>query len=207
MFVGIYNLPNLITFTGMLLAFLVCYFSLSGNLPLAMLCLLAVGLLDAVDGAVARRSHLDERAKAFGAQLDPAADILNFSLAPIVAGYSIGMTGLLDWLVLWFYGTCLVIRVANFNTGAVMRREGKLVYTGFVTTYAAFAFPTVLAVATQLPLSHGLNFARISYIFWGLLFILNRPIPDLRGSPWLSRLVLFLMLPLLIIYWLVQLYS
>jgi hypothetical protein len=64
-----------------------------------------------------------------------------------------------------------------------------------------------LAVATQLPLSHGLNFARISYIFWGLLFILNRPIPDLRGSPWLSRLVLFLMLPLLIIYWLVQLWA
>src|SRR5690554_2727182 len=78
-------------------------------LPTALVC-------DALDGWVARKRQKWSR---IGADLDSLSDVVSFGVAPAVLGFTLGMRGFWDVVVLVFFVCCGISRLARFNVTAV----------------------------------------------------------------------------------------
>src|SRR5437868_11311844 len=91
-------------------------------LPLALAC-------DVLDGYVARLNPA--RQSFLGADLDSLADVISFGVAPAVLGFTLGLRGGWDMLVLTYFVVCGVSRLARFNVTAADladRTTGKVKY-------------------------------------------------------------------------------
>lgn len=207
MFIGIYTLPNLLTLSSILLTFLACYFATQGNIPAAMLLLLAVGFIDSVDGAVAKalNKDKDQAIKAFGAIMDNGVDLVNFSFGPIFVAYAAGLAGLVDWLIYFFYTASLVMRLAHFEVYGKEKRGSEEFFTGMPSTMAVLILPIVFAVASALQSTIGDFLILASFAVMGLLFIVNVQMPDLRTSG--LRWLLAGITVATVIFWLYRLIS
>jgi CDP-diacylglycerol--serine O-phosphatidyltransferase len=111
-------------------------------LPLALVC-------DVLDGYVARLDR--SRQSVLGADLDSLADVISFGVAPAVLGFTLGMRGGWDMLVLTYFVVCGVSRLARFNVTAAALSDAA---TGKVKYFEGTPIPTsvlvvgLLAVAT-----------------------------------------------------------
>jgi CDP-diacylglycerol--serine O-phosphatidyltransferase len=102
-------------------------------LPLALVC-------DLLDGYVARRHG--NRQSLLGADLDSLADVISFGMAPAALGFTLGLRGGWDMLILTYFVVCGVSRLARFNvtsagladaaTGKVKYFEGTPIPTSIV---------------------------------------------------------------------------
>lgn len=95
---------------------------------------------DAADGAVARWRR---RSSPYGADLDSLADIVSFGVAPAVLGYTLGMRGFWDAVVLIYFVCCGIGRLARFNVTASALADAQ---TGKVRYFEGTPIPTSLAV-------------------------------------------------------------
>ena len=86
----------------------------SSFLWIAFLLLFAALFFDIFDGYWARRSG---RQSILGADLDSLSDIISFGVAPAVLGFTLGMRGGWDMLILAFFVVCGISRLARFNEG------------------------------------------------------------------------------------------
>lgn len=108
-------------------------------LPLAL-------ALDIADGSVARRLH---RSSPFGADLDSLADVVSFGVAPAVLGFTLGLRGLWDAVVLCAFVCCGVSRLARFNVTASALASD----TGKVKHYEGTPIPTSLFLVAILAIA------------------------------------------------------
>jgi CDP-diacylglycerol--serine O-phosphatidyltransferase len=120
-------------------------------LPLAM-------VLDFLDGRVARWRH---RSTLLGRELDSLADLISFGVAPAVLAFAVGLRGAWDAVVLVYFVSCGLSRLARYNvTAAELSDEsGKVRYfegTPIPTTVVLVALLAVLAwlgrIDAELPL-------------------------------------------------------
>jgi len=91
-------------------------------LPLAL-------VFDALDGYVARLDRT--RQSAIGADLDSLADVISFGVAPAVLGFTLGLRGGWDMVILTGFVVCGVSRLARFNVTAAALTDastGKVKY-------------------------------------------------------------------------------
>jgi CDP-diacylglycerol--serine O-phosphatidyltransferase len=112
-------------------------------LPLAL-------VLDFFDGYVARLNK--RRQSVLGADLDSLADVISFGVAPAVLGYTLGLRGGWDMLILTYFVVCGVSRLARFNaTSAALSDEttGKVKYFEGTPIPTSVALVGVLALAFQ----------------------------------------------------------
>ena len=74
----------------------------------------AGGILDALDGRVARLSRTGTR---FGAELDSLVDVVSFGVAPAFLIYELefAAAGSAEWIFCYFYVMAATIRLARFN--------------------------------------------------------------------------------------------
>ena len=107
-----------------------------GLLPLALIC-------DVLDGSVARWRH---QQSPLGADLDSLADVISFGVAPAVLGFSLGLRGTWDALVLIYFVACGLSRLARYNVTS----ESLSDETGKVKYYEGTPIPTSLAIAGAL---------------------------------------------------------
>lgn len=72
------------------------------------------GILDALDGRVARLSKTGTR---FGAELDSLVDVVSFGVAPAFLIYQLefAIGGQTEWIFCYFYVMAAAIRLARFN--------------------------------------------------------------------------------------------
>jgi CDP-diacylglycerol--serine O-phosphatidyltransferase len=92
---------------------------------------------DVLDGYVARLNQ--RRQSLLGADLDSLADIVSFGVAPAVLGYTLGLRGLWDAIVLSLFVCCGISRLARFNvTSAALTN----VETGKVRYFEGLPIPT-----------------------------------------------------------------
>ncbi|HUG53401.1 MAG TPA: CDP-diacylglycerol--serine O-phosphatidyltransferase [Vicinamibacteria bacterium] len=84
-------------------------------------------VFDVMDGRVARWRH---QASVMGRELDSLADVISFGVAPACLGFAVGMTGLVDCLVLLYFVGCGISRLARYNiTAETMSADlGKVTY-------------------------------------------------------------------------------
>jgi len=97
-------------------------------------------IFDAADGAVARWRR---RSSPYGADLDSLADIVSFGVAPAVLAYTLGMRGFWDALILIYFVTCGIGRLARFNVTADDLADAD---TGKVKYFEGTPIPTSLAL-------------------------------------------------------------
>ena len=107
-------------------------------LPLAL-------VLDVCDGYVAR---LDTGHRSLlGADLDSLADIISFGVAPAVLGFTLGLRGGWDMLVLTYFVVCGVSRLARYNVTAEALTASD---TGKVRYFEGTPIPTSIAIVGLL---------------------------------------------------------
>ncbi len=94
---------------------------------IAFVLLFAALFCDVFDGYWARRS---KRKSLLGADLDSLADIVSFGVAPAVLGFTLGMRGGWDMLILTYFVVCGISRLARFNVtaSALSDASGKVKY-------------------------------------------------------------------------------
>src|SRR6185436_10812053 len=99
---------------------------------------------DVVDGYWARRSR---RQSVLGADLDSLADIVSFGVAPAVLGFTLGMRGGWDMVVLAYFVVCGISRLARFNVTAAALSDAK---TGKVKYFEGTPIPTSVLIVVLL---------------------------------------------------------
>lgn len=107
-------------------------------LPLALLC-------DVLDGYVARLNP--RRQSVLGGDLDSLADVISFGVAPAVLGFTLGLRGGWDMLVLTYFVVCGVSRLARFNVTAATLADAA---TGKVKYFEGTPIPTSVAIVAVL---------------------------------------------------------
>lgn len=107
-------LPNLLTIAAICAGLSSIRFAVQENYALAVLLILAAGVLDGIDGRLARLLGAQSR---MGAELDSLADFLNFGVAPPLLLYLWALTDTPNeaWLAVLVYAICCVVRLARFN--------------------------------------------------------------------------------------------
>ena len=121
---GVYLLPNLLTSAALFAGFYSVISGINGKFEAAAIAIIVAGLLDGLDGRVARMTNTQSD---FGEQYDSLSDLISFGLAPALLAFnwslsSLGeistLAGKLGWLAAFVFMACAALRLARFNTQA-----------------------------------------------------------------------------------------
>lgn len=106
--------PNLLTLVGLCAGLTAIRFALEENYQLAVIAIYAAGIIDGVDGHVARLLKGESK---FGAELDSLADFLSFGVAPVVVVYlwSMQAIGGIAWIAVLLFAVAMALRLARYN--------------------------------------------------------------------------------------------
>ena len=107
-------LPNTLTIIGVCIGLSSIKFALDQNYGLSIIALLISGILDTLDGRIAR---LIKGTSKVGKELDSLTDIVSFGVAPafIMYFWTLNELGKLGWLIVLIYVVCCALRLARFN--------------------------------------------------------------------------------------------
>lgn len=116
-------LPNMLTITAICAGLSAIRFGVQGDYTLAVHLVMAAGVLDAMDGRIARLLGSDSK---MGAELDSLADFLNFGVAPPLILYFWALEDVrgIAWLSVLIYAICCVMRLARFNVSSKSEERG-----------------------------------------------------------------------------------
>ena len=107
-------LPNAITLIGICIGLTSIKFALDGKFAIAIIAILFAGLMDALDGRIAR---LIKGTSKMGKELDSLGDVISFGVAPALIMYFWNLQYLekFGWFVCLIYVVCVALRLARFN--------------------------------------------------------------------------------------------
>ncbi|HTR21177.1 MAG TPA: CDP-diacylglycerol--serine O-phosphatidyltransferase [Gemmatimonadales bacterium] len=118
------------------------------------------GILDALDGRVARLSNTGTR---FGAELDSLVDIVSFGVAPAYLMYEqhFASAGAAAWIFCYFYVMGVAIRLARFNI--TQAGKSKNYFVGLPSPAAG------MTLATYYPFTQTGVYQQLHDLPWPLL--------------------------------------
>ena len=131
--------PSLFTLANLFFGFWSMVLAAQGEFYLASWWIVIAGVLDMLDGLLARVSKTGTR---FGGELDSLVDIVSFGLAPAVLMYFLHFAaqGPFAWVFLYGFVVCVALRLARYN---VQTGDGpRNAFTGLPTTAAGMALAT-----------------------------------------------------------------
>ena len=110
-------LPNAITLIGVCIGLSSIKFAIDGKFSLAVIAILFAGLMDALDGRIAR---LIKGTSKMGKELDSLGDVISFGVAPafIMFFWNLQYLDKLGWFVCLTYVVCVALRLARFNVSS-----------------------------------------------------------------------------------------
>ena len=138
---GVYLLPNLFTTGGLFAGFYAIVAGINGRYEDAAIAVFVAGLLDGIDGRVARLTNTQTD---FGMQYDSLADLVSFGLAPALVMYTWALSELaafgpvwakVGWSAAFLYAACAALRLARFNT--MVGTTDKRYFIGLASPAAA----------------------------------------------------------------------
>jgi len=109
----------------------------------AFLLLFAALGCDVMDGYWSRKSG---RQSVLGADLDSLSDIVSFGVAPAVLGFTLGLRGAWDVVILAYFVVCGISRLARFNVTAAALSDA----TGKVKYFEGTPIPTSIVIVSLL---------------------------------------------------------
>ena len=107
-------MPSAFTLGNLFFGFWAIVSAFNGNFRWAGWFIVFSGILDMLDGRVARLSNTGSR---FGAELDSLIDIVSFGVAPALLIYFLDFAsaGRFAWILSYIYVTAVALRLARFN--------------------------------------------------------------------------------------------
>jgi CDP-diacylglycerol--serine O-phosphatidyltransferase len=161
---GIYLLPNLFTTGGLFAGFYAIIAASAGNYVDACIAVFVAGILDGLDGRIARLTGTQSE---FGVQYDSLADLVSFGMAPALVMYHWSLSSLkflgpswgkVGWAAAFLYAACAALRLARFNTqiGVIDKRY----FIGLASPAAAATMMATIWVITD----HGLGGSEVKFV-------------------------------------------
>jgi CDP-diacylglycerol--serine O-phosphatidyltransferase len=110
-------LPNAFTLGNLFFGFWSMVSATRGNFLWAGWFLVLAGIMDVIDGRLARLSRTDSK---FGAELDSLVDVISFGVAPAILMYHLMFAdaGGFAWMLGFTYVVAVAIRLARFNVAS-----------------------------------------------------------------------------------------
>jgi len=107
--------PNMITVFALSAGATAVRFALEGRFEAAMLAIVIAGILDGMDGSIARMLKTPSR---FGAELDSLSDVVSFGMAPAILLYLWELKELkgMGWILALAFVICCALRLARYNS-------------------------------------------------------------------------------------------
>jgi len=121
---GVFLLPNALTTGALFAGFYSIISGINGHYTAAAVAVVIAGVLDGLDGRVARLTNTQSE---FGVQYDSLSDLISFGLAPALLAFNWSLAsmrdisplaGKLGWLAAFLFVACAALRLARFNTQA-----------------------------------------------------------------------------------------
>jgi CDP-diacylglycerol---serine O-phosphatidyltransferase len=208
-------IPNILTLLALCAGMTGIRFAIVGKYEAAVTAIIVAGILDGLDGRIAR---LLKGTSSFGAQLDSLSDFVSFGVAPAVMLYIWTMAQLqgFGWAVVLIFAVCCGLRLARFNTqiGAELPPYAYNFFTGapapagaglvMIPMFASFEFggafwrspylnTIVIAAVAALMVSRVPTFAlkrfRVQHEYvLPLLLLVGALAAFLTTEPWLTLL-------------------
>jgi CDP-diacylglycerol--serine O-phosphatidyltransferase len=106
--------PNAVTALALCVGLTGVRFAIAGEWASAVFAIIAAGVLDGMDGRIARALKGQSR---FGAELDSLSDVIAFGVAPaiILHLWSLQYLPRFGWIFALAYAVCMAMRLARFN--------------------------------------------------------------------------------------------
>ncbi|MDP3907306.1 phosphatidylcholine/phosphatidylserine synthase [Novosphingobium sp.] len=116
--------PNAITAAALCMGLTGIRFAIMGDFRMAVLAVVVAGILDGIDGRIARLLKAQSR---FGAELDSLADNVSFGVAPALILFLWSLQDLprLGWFAALAYAIACALRLARFNARIDMADEPR----------------------------------------------------------------------------------
>jgi CDP-diacylglycerol--serine O-phosphatidyltransferase len=107
-------MPSAFTLGNLFFGFWAIVSAFNGNFRWAGWFIVFAGILDLLDGRVARLSNTGTR---FGAELDSLVDVISFGVAPALLIYFLDFSnaGRFAWILCYIYVVAVALRLARFN--------------------------------------------------------------------------------------------
>ncbi|HTQ72011.1 MAG TPA: phosphatidylcholine/phosphatidylserine synthase [Acidocella sp.] len=123
-------LPNLMTLLGLCIGLSSIRLGLEGRYGTAVLAIAVSGVIDGLDGRLARLLKATSR---FGAEFDSLADFLCFGVAPALLLYmwSLQPWGAIGFLPPLMYASAMALRLARFNAALDSAPKAAFAYNFF----------------------------------------------------------------------------
>jgi CDP-diacylglycerol--serine O-phosphatidyltransferase len=172
-------IPNILTLLALCAGLTSIRYGLLGMWQQGVVAIVLAGILDGLDGRVAR---LLQGTSKFGAELDSLSDFVCFGVAPAMLLYlwTMQSAGGLGWAVVLLYTVCAGLRLARFNSMLGQPDLPPYAYNFFTGVPAPAAAGVVL-----LPMVASFEFGRgffdrpslVSVFLLGVAFLMVSTIP------------------------------
>lgn len=150
--------PNAVTALALCCGLTAVRFAIGGEWGYALAATVAAGVLDGIDGRVARMLQGESR---FGAELDSLSDVIAFGVSPALVMYlwSLQMLPRYGWLFALVMALACALRLARFNA-AIDVEEQPHKSAGFLTGVPAPAAAGLAFLPVYLWLETGVEWLR-----------------------------------------------
>lgn len=205
---GIYLLPNLFTTGALFAGFYAVIAAMRGDFESAAIAIFAAGVLDGLDGRIARLTHTTSK---FGAEYDSLADMVSFGVAPslVMFSWALGDLGKFGWSAAFIYVACAALRLARFNTR--IDTADKNYFTGLASPAAAAIIASTVWVChdqgwvgAALPTEVSVIVAVLTAAV-GFLMIANFPYYSFKGVDFRGRVPFVVIILVVLVFGLVTL--
>lgn len=144
-------IPNAITIAALCAGLTAVRLAIGGDYERAILAIVVAGVLDVMDGRVARLLKGSSR---FGAELDSLSDVTAFGVAPalIIYFWTLHQLPGIGWIVALAHAVCAALRLARFNSNLDVSDQPHKQH-GFLTGVPA-------------PVGAGLTLSPMFLIYW-----------------------------------------
>lgn len=193
------RVPAVLTLGNLLLGFTAILSVTQDRFWVAFWLIFIAGLLDGLDGRVARMTGTSSP---MGGQLDSLCDTVSFAVAPALLAFQIGLgeLGRLGWAACSFFVACGVIRLARFHSSP--RKDGDFTGLPIPAAGGAASLPALMNAGEPLPASWVAPYALV-LITLSLLMVSWLRYPSFKrlpgGAPRYRRIALSTLLVLLMI--------
>ncbi|ETZ07036.1 CDP-diacylglycerol--serine O-phosphatidyltransferase [Holospora obtusa F1] len=160
-------LPNSVTLLALCMGLTSIPFGVDKAWKHAVASVLIAGILDGLDGPIARFLKCSSD---FGAELDSLADFINFGAAPALLCYLFVLHewGRFGWAICLFFAMCSGLRLARFNIQRILGSKWSM------PSYFSVGVPvTIGSLLALTPIIYSFVFNQKSVIFQALCLIVT----------------------------------
>lgn len=152
--------PNAVTVLALCSGLTGVRFAIAGDWEKALFAILIAGILDGLDGRIARMLNAQSR---FGAELDSLSDVIAFGVSPAIIMFLWSLSGIprFGWIFALGFAVCAALRLARFNA-TLDTAEHPRKAAGFLTGVPA-------------PIAAGMLLVPVAMWLWSDLALFREP--------------------------------